>query len=192
MSEPPITCGNLIAMAQRKYSREEVDAILGRAIERDNRGELSHEDLLAAAREIGIPEQAIETAAIEVAAERSERAELVELRRDQWRGFVAHLIPYVMVNALLITVNVLTTHFPWAIFPALGWGIGLASHLWAVLFPSRQHQQYHLQQLRALERRASTRLLGQARLVSEDAEPTTFAQGESDPERRGVELEPRT
>lgn len=160
-----------MTVAQRKYSREEVDAILGRAIERDNRGELSHEDLLAAAREIGIPEQAIETAAIEVAAERMERAELVELRRDQWRGFVAHLIPYVMVNALLVTINVLTTHFPWAMFPALGWGIGLASHLWAVLFPSRRHRQYHLQQLRTLERRASTHQLEPARM--EDARPTS-------------------
>jgi len=139
-------------MVQRKYSREEVNAIFGRAIERDNQGELSHEDLLAAAREVGIPAQAVETAAIEISAERGERAELIELRRDQWRGFVAHLIPYVMVNALLVTINVLTTHFPWAVFPALGWGIGIVSHLWAVLFPSRQHRQYHLDQIRALER----------------------------------------
>ena len=140
-------------MTERKHSREEVNAILSRAIQRENDGELSHEDLLGAAREMGIPEQAIESAAIELAAERAERAELIELRRDQWRGFVAHLIPYVMVNALLVTINVLTTHFPWAVFPALGWGIGLASHLWAVLFPSRHHQQYHLDALRALESR---------------------------------------
>ena len=140
-------------MAQRKYSREEVNSILGRAIQQDANGELSHEDLLATAREIGISEQALETAAVELAAERHERGELAELRRDQWRGFVAHLIPYAMVNALLVTINVMTTHFPWAIFPALGWGIGLVSHLWAVLFPTRQHQKYHLEQHRALEGR---------------------------------------
>ncbi len=193
-------------MAQRKYSRQEVDAILGRAIEREDHGELAHEDLLAAAREIGIPEDAIETAAIEIAAERSERTELMELRRDQWRGFVAHLIPYVMVNALLVTINVLTTHFPWAVFPALGWGIGLASHLWAVLFPSRQHQQYHLEQLRSLDgrREMKQRVRSNAReldlddglpvvppnierhtrVVLDDAEPTTSVRGESDTPRR--------
>lgn len=185
-----------------------MDAILGRAIEREDHGELFHEDLLAAAREIGIPEQAIETAAIEIAAERSERTELMELRRDQWRGFVAHLIPYVMVNGLLVTINVLTTHFPWAVFPALGWGIGLASHLWAVLFPSRQHQQYHLERLRSLKRRREMKQrlpsnarelefddgegiavvppdIGRhARVVQQDAEPTTSARAESDAPRR--------
>jgi hypothetical protein len=171
-----------------------VNSILGRTIQRENDGELSHEDLLATAREIGISEQAIERAAIEVAAEHRRRSELVDMRRDQWRGFIAHLIPYVMVNALLVMINALTTRFPWALFPALGWGIGLASHLWAVLFPPRQHQEYHLEQLRALESRGtrtSARVFDEPssidhheRVASQDDEQTDPTSGESDEARR--------
>ena len=121
-------------MAERRYNKDEIDAILSRAIERDNkRGELSHEDLLAAAGEVGISPDVLETAAAEVLAERSQRNELASLRREQWHGFVFHLIPYVVVNGLLITLNVLTTHFPWAIFPAFGWGIGLVLHLLTII-----------------------------------------------------------
>ncbi len=129
-------------MAGQLYGKEEVNAILARAIEHDNkRGELSHDDLMAAAEEVGISPEALEKAAAEVMTERTERAELVAIQRERWRGFIAHLIPYVMANGLLVTINVLTTHFPWAVIPALGWGIGLVSHLWAVIHPNpEQHR----------------------------------------------------
>lgn len=141
-------------MTERRYSREEVDAILGRAIERENRGgDLTHDDLVAAAREIGIPTEAIETAVSEVLAERVQRDELVTLRKEQWRGFLGHLVPYLFVNGLLVTINVLTTHFPWAIFPAFGWGIGLVSHFMAVLWPNPRRLERRLQRRRDRERR---------------------------------------
>jgi hypothetical protein len=141
-------------MIERKYSKNEVDAILGRAIEREHqRGELSHEDLVAAAAEVGIPSDAIETAAAEILAERVQRDELAVLRRDQWRGFFSHLIPYLCVNGLLITLNVLTTHFPWSIFPAFGWGIGLFSHFISVLLPNRGRLERRLERKRDRERK---------------------------------------
>lgn len=141
-------------MTERRYSKDEVDAILGRAIEREHRrGELTHEDLVAAASEVGIPTEAIETAASEVLAERVERTELVTMRREQWRGFLGHLVPYLFVNGLLVTLNVLTTHFPWAIFPAFGWGIGLVSHFLAVLWPNRRRLERRLERKRDQERR---------------------------------------
>jgi hypothetical protein len=145
-------------MTERRYNRDEVDAILGRAIEREHkRGELTHEDLVAAAREVGIPTEAIETAASEVFEERQARAELATLRQQQWRGFFHHLVPYLMVNGMLVTLNFLTTHFPWALFPILGWGVGLVSHFMAVVAPNPQRLERRLERQRDRERRRLTR-----------------------------------
>ena len=49
------------------------------------------------------------------------------------RGFRIHALIYATVNAGLITLNALMwgfggANFPWAIFPLVGWGIGLAVH----------------------------------------------------------------
>jgi hypothetical protein len=158
-------------MTRRKYEKNEVDAILARAIESDNQwGELSHEDLIAAAREVGISSAALEKAATEVLAERRERAELLVIRREQWRGFFRHLVPYVMVNGLLVTINYLTTHFPWALFPALAWGIGLIMHLMAVVHPDPQRLQRKLQRRRDRERRQALKeqIRANARLLEQD------------------------
>ncbi len=145
-------------MSERKYSRDEVDAILGRAIEREHkRGDLTHEDLVAAAQEVGIPPEAIESAASEVFKERQTRTELATLRQQQWRGFFRHLVPYLLVNGMLVTLNFLTTHFPWALFPLLGWGVGIVSHFMAVVAPNPEALDYHLERHRDRERRRQAR-----------------------------------
>lgn len=41
------------------------------------------------------------------------------------KGFYGHLLAYCVVIPLLAYINYRTTDFPWAIFPALGWGFGL-------------------------------------------------------------------
>jgi signal transduction histidine kinase len=51
-------------------------------------------------------------------------------------GFYAHLMSYLGVMAFLALVNLFTTHYPWFIWPAFGWGIGLFAHYMAV-FGSR-------------------------------------------------------
>ena len=56
-------------------------------------------------------------------------------------SFVYHLVPYVLVNTVLIILNLLTTRFPWSMFPVSFWGIGLAAHyLGAVFWPKRQQE----------------------------------------------------
>lgn len=158
-------------MVEQKYNKDEIDAILARAIEHDNqRGDLSHQDLIAAAREVGISADALEKAAAEVMAERSDRAELAVIRREQWRGFLSHLIPYVLVNGFLVTINFLTTHFPWALFPAMAWGIGLILHLMAVIRPDPQRLQRKLQRRRDRERRQALKeqIKANARLLEQD------------------------
>ncbi|MDF4202593.1 2TM domain-containing protein [Maribacter sp. SA7] len=41
------------------------------------------------------------------------------------KGFYGNLIAYCIVIPILAYINYNTTSFPWAIFPALGWGFGL-------------------------------------------------------------------
>ena len=48
-------------------------------------------------------------------------------------GFYIHLVVYVLVNAALVIVNWLATPGVWwALWPILGWGIGVAAHGFAV------------------------------------------------------------
>ena len=47
-------------------------------------------------------------------------------------GFYAHLLWYLSVIGLLALINLMTTGYPWFLWPALGWGIGLFSHYMAV------------------------------------------------------------
>lgn len=45
------------------------------------------------------------------------------------KGFYIHLAQYVMVMALLFTINLVThPEYIWAFWPLLGWGIGLTFH----------------------------------------------------------------
>jgi hypothetical protein len=57
-----------------------------------------------------------------------------ELRRIARRrvslkmGFYIHLLVYVCVNLGLLALNHLLGGYRWSLFPALGWGLGLAIH----------------------------------------------------------------
>src|SRR5207248_2406387 len=53
------------------------------------------------------------------------------------RGLQAHALAYLMVNLLINAIWLLTMPgaFYWPVFPLLGWGIGLAFHIWDVYGP---------------------------------------------------------
>lgn len=57
-------------------------------------------------------------------------------RRVQARfSLVIHVATYIVVNAGLVTIWALTgAHYPWFIWPLLGWGVGIASHVLAYFF----------------------------------------------------------
>lgn len=63
-----------------------------------------------------------------------ERA-ITRLRKK--RELQAHLLAYVTVNLFLTAIWLLSnpSGFFWPIFPLLGWGIGLAFHVWDVYSP---------------------------------------------------------
>jgi hypothetical protein len=60
------------------------------------------------------------------------QAAITQLRKK--RGLQAHTIAYVMVNLFLNAIWLVTDPggFYWPVFPLLGWGIGLAFHIWDV------------------------------------------------------------
>lgn len=75
--------------------------------------------------------------AAQVAADATESADAHVLSRARRRakaevGFYTHLMSYLGVIAFLALINLCTTRYPWFIWPAFGWGIGLFSHYMAV------------------------------------------------------------
>ncbi|MCP4396585.1 MAG: 2TM domain-containing protein [bacterium] len=53
------------------------------------------------------------------------------------RAFIPHIVSFCCINALLIFINVLSTSFPWAIFPFLGLSIGMSrNYFQAVRWPA--------------------------------------------------------
>ena len=60
---------------------------------------------------------------------------IAQLRKK--RDLQAHLLAYVLVNLLLNGIWLITNPggFYWPMFPLLGWGIGVAFHVWDVYAP---------------------------------------------------------
>ncbi|WP_394843188.1 2TM domain-containing protein [Pendulispora brunnea] len=116
-------------MTQRRYSDEEVRAILEMALKKDDKQGVGHDELLAAAAEVGISREAIEAAALELDDARGERQAREAILARRRKGLVAHLWPFVAVNAFLAAINLLTSpHVLWFLFPLLGWGLGMFFH----------------------------------------------------------------
>jgi hypothetical protein len=77
------------------------------------------------------------------------RAQAVK-RLQQRRDFFRHLTVYVLVNAMLVVIWLLTGRgggYFWPIWPMLGWGVGVGLHAWAALGPgSRPISEAEIQQ----------------------------------------------
>ena len=64
------------------------------------------------------------------------------------RGFAVHLFAYVAVIALLFVVNLTATPERWWFYwVALGWGAGVAAHLWCA-FRKRKRRHAHSHETR--------------------------------------------
>lgn len=82
----------------RTYSREEADEILRRALQHQGEDGISHDDLVAAAREVGIPADAVEAAASQVSESQLVRERVELLRRQKRRAFARHALTFLIVN----------------------------------------------------------------------------------------------
>lgn len=56
------------------------------------------------------------------------RYEKAKERVEKIKGFYGNLTSYCIVIPILVFINMRTTSFPWSLFPALGWGFGVAAH----------------------------------------------------------------
>jgi len=117
-----------------RYDTETLKAIFEHAIRVEGaRGRYREDDLVEAAREMGIDEATILDAAREVELARglpSVDALRAEKRRKARSSFIQHLGAYLIVNTFLALMS---GHLNKAVL--LGWGVGLAFHLWGVVFP---------------------------------------------------------
>jgi hypothetical protein len=128
MSGPPAT-----------YTREEMDAILERALERQQAKSegISREELVAAAGEAGISREDVEAAAREIDAKRArdaegeaERREAMELvdsnRAVALRRLLGRAVWYGAITAICFAMC-FVTHATWWLWVAFGLGISLAA-----------------------------------------------------------------
>jgi hypothetical protein len=82
----------------RTYTRAEADEILRRALAEQASDGVHHDDLVAAAREVGIPETAIESAVSQLGEHREVIDRVAKLRAEKRRAFVRHLLSFMIVN----------------------------------------------------------------------------------------------
>ena len=79
--------------------------------------------------------------------------ELAIERLRKKRELQAHALAYVTVNLFLVGIWALTgSGFFWPVFPLLGWGIGLAFHVWDVLSPERMTEDQIQREITRLRR----------------------------------------
>ncbi|NVJ21697.1 MULTISPECIES: 2TM domain-containing protein [Myxococcus] len=89
---------------------------------------LTREEVLAMAREMGLSEASVEVA---LAARGQKDQDRQKLRKDLL-GLATHGFSYTIVIGALTLIDVLTGPSWWVVWPAIGWGIGLAFHAMGV------------------------------------------------------------
>jgi hypothetical protein len=124
----------------RRYSEDEVSAIVRRALEgRSANGGITHDDLVNIAAQSGISREQIEQAIEEqetLGRLDSAKAEWLKRHRAEFFG---HLRAYLIVIFMLMIINLMTSRgYFWFVWPAMGWGIGLAFHASDTFFVSKE------------------------------------------------------
>ncbi|HVZ40139.1 MAG TPA: 2TM domain-containing protein [Candidatus Kapabacteria bacterium] len=127
--------------ASRRFSPEEVNAILQRALERQGgaaSGSVSYNDLVETARELGIDAAQLESALAE-----QESVGAIESARERWkvqrkRKFMEHLRSYLIVNFMLVLLNYFTWDGWWVLWVICGWGMGIAFDFFDAYYPKER------------------------------------------------------
>ena len=65
----------------------------------------------------------------EITLEDYKRAYREVEKEDARRGFITHLVIYILLNVMLIAINLIyVPQVLWFFYPLIGWGIGVAIH----------------------------------------------------------------
>lgn len=121
---------------QRGWSQDQLAQLSGlssRTIQRIERGQkagLESMRALAAVFEVDLTDLQAEPDMNTPLTDSEQDA--LEYVRDL-KAFYMNLALYVLIMAMLLVLNIyISPHYYWVIWPALGWGIGIASHAMAV------------------------------------------------------------
>lgn len=116
------------------WSQEQLADMAGlsvRTIQRIEKGQnagLESWKALSAVFEVSIAELQGEITMHSSTSELNKQETLVLKEVRNLRRFYRHLIIYILVMIVLTVINLLTSTYPWVVWPALGWGIGIFSH----------------------------------------------------------------
>ena len=120
-----------------QYTRDEVEEILRRALETQPLETLSHEDLVASAVEAGIDADDVEAAAQQIEEERELRLEEDRIVGHRKKRFLQSIYTFVVVNAGLFLIDIMSGPGWWVQWVLAGWGIVLALGARRALMPDR-------------------------------------------------------
>ncbi|MEO0491050.1 MAG: 2TM domain-containing protein [Cyanobacteria bacterium J06659_2] len=122
------------------YSTEAVQQILQKAMTYRDRSQFTDAQLLEMASELGVSDQVLQQATQDWQLESEQQQVEAVAKRDRRHRFRSEVITYAGVNTLLIVINLATAGaITWAIYPLLGWGIGLC------FGPCQSNQKHSLQ-----------------------------------------------
>lgn len=122
----------------QRYNEDEVSRIIRTALmDGDADGTISHEELIDIAMKSGVHPEKLE----QVLRDQESSRELDDAK-DLWmkrhrQDFHNHLRSFVIVNGVLIMMNLMTSRYPWVLWPIMGWGIGLLFHASDTYFVSQ-------------------------------------------------------
>ncbi|MBG1241712.1 2TM domain-containing protein [Nostoc sp. UIC 10607] len=132
------------------YDSEDVQKILQIALTRKQEGEFSREQLVEMASELGISSDILETTEKKWLAQQEEERSRRTFNTFRRKAFWTQFISFLAVNSFLILLNLITSpSYFWAIFPVLGWGLGLFFHWWSVYQTKSENYEIAFQKWRA-------------------------------------------
>jgi hypothetical protein len=119
---------------KRSYTDEEARAIFDLALATQAESSIGHEELVAAAAEVGVSREAVERAIVEMQVAHVEQEAKRAILRRRRRRLKNHAIPFIAINAFFFLVNWFTTPGAWwFLFPLCAWGLVLFFHAWLAL-----------------------------------------------------------
>ncbi|MFM6155941.1 MAG: 2TM domain-containing protein [Cuspidothrix sp.] len=111
------------------YNSEEMQQILEVAFRRKQQGEYTREQIIEIASELGVSSESLQAAEQEWLTKNVEVKQEKMSHSQQQKAFKSHLLIFIAINAFLVILNlVVSPGYFWAIYPMLGWGLGLLLH----------------------------------------------------------------
>jgi hypothetical protein len=115
------------------YNSDEMQKILQIAFARKQQGEVSREQIIEIAAELGVSSASLQAAEQEWLIQEVETKKRLMFNAQRRRDLKSHVVSFIGVNGFLIALNLFTSPgYFWAIFPLLAWGLGLFLHFMKV------------------------------------------------------------